>query len=191
MRRFHDKLFRQHGTSPRPHRWARSRQLLSLRESDCRSYRAVQSRKRRRGGAGRCAESPLPTDAVGVWFTDPPYYDAVPYAELSDFFFSWLKPPFLPIFCSMTGLTRRTDLRLRIASWSRTKRSISRVNVRTAHSSSRRWHVYFRRDGAFLRTMGLAALFLLTRQPKVGKHSCPGWSAAVGQSQLRGRFRPN
>ena len=22
-----------------------------------------------------------------VWFTDPPYYDAVPYADLSDFFF--------------------------------------------------------------------------------------------------------
>lgn len=26
-----------------------------------------------------------------VWFTDPPYYDAVPYADLSDFFFVWLK----------------------------------------------------------------------------------------------------
>ena len=29
--------------------------------------------------------------AVTVWFTDPPYYDAVGYAELSDFFFVWLK----------------------------------------------------------------------------------------------------
>jgi putative DNA methylase len=26
-----------------------------------------------------------------VWFTDPPYYDAVPYADLSDFFLVWLK----------------------------------------------------------------------------------------------------
>ena len=26
-----------------------------------------------------------------VWFTDPPYYDAVPYADLSDFFYVWLK----------------------------------------------------------------------------------------------------
>ncbi|MDQ7839470.1 MAG: DUF1156 domain-containing protein [bacterium] len=34
---------------------------------------------------------PLPDDAAGVWFTDPPYYDAVPYADLSDFFFVWLK----------------------------------------------------------------------------------------------------
>ena len=37
------------------------------------------------------AEPPLPDDSVGVWFTDPPYYDAVPYADLSDFFFAWLK----------------------------------------------------------------------------------------------------
>jgi hypothetical protein len=35
--------------------------------------------------------SPLPSDACGIWFTDPPYYDAVPYADLSDFFFVWLK----------------------------------------------------------------------------------------------------
>jgi len=33
----------------------------------------------------------LPDDAAGVWFTDPPYYDAIPYADLSDFFFVWLK----------------------------------------------------------------------------------------------------
>jgi putative DNA methylase len=36
-------------------------------------------------------EHPLPDDAATVWFTDPPYYDAVPYADLSDFFFVWLK----------------------------------------------------------------------------------------------------
>jgi putative DNA methylase len=34
---------------------------------------------------------PLPDDAAKVWFIDPPYYDAVPYADLSDFFFVWLK----------------------------------------------------------------------------------------------------
>ena len=33
----------------------------------------------------------LPDQAAGVWFTDPPYYDAVPYADLSDFFLVWLK----------------------------------------------------------------------------------------------------
>jgi adenine-specific DNA methylase len=35
--------------------------------------------------------SPLATSSVAAWFTDPPYYDAVPYADLSDFFFVWLK----------------------------------------------------------------------------------------------------
>jgi adenine-specific DNA methylase len=36
-------------------------------------------------------ESPLPDSSCLVWFTDPPYYDAVPYADLSDFFYVWLK----------------------------------------------------------------------------------------------------
>ena len=36
-------------------------------------------------------DHPLPNEVVGVWFTDPPYYDAVPYADLSDFFLVWLK----------------------------------------------------------------------------------------------------
>lgn len=34
---------------------------------------------------------PLPDEAADVWFTDPPYYFAVPYADLSDFFFVGLK----------------------------------------------------------------------------------------------------
>ena len=34
---------------------------------------------------------PLPHEASATWFTDPPYYDAIPYADLSDFFFVWLK----------------------------------------------------------------------------------------------------
>jgi len=34
---------------------------------------------------------PLPDDFAQCFFTDPPYYDAVPYADLSDFFYIWLK----------------------------------------------------------------------------------------------------
>src|SRR5262249_15383126 len=34
---------------------------------------------------------PLPTDSAQAIITDPPYYAAIPYADLSDFFFSWLK----------------------------------------------------------------------------------------------------
>ena len=47
-------------------------------------------------GTGRsaivdAARHPLPDASAGVWFTDPPYYNAVPYADLSDFFLVWLK----------------------------------------------------------------------------------------------------
>ena len=41
--------------------------------------------------AADATENPLPDATAQVWFTDPPYYDAVPYADLSDFFFVWLK----------------------------------------------------------------------------------------------------
>jgi len=36
-------------------------------------------------------DHPLPDQSCSAWFTDPPYYDAVPYADLSDFFLVWLK----------------------------------------------------------------------------------------------------
>ncbi len=34
---------------------------------------------------------PLPDESVDAVITDPPYYDAVPYADLSDFFYVWLR----------------------------------------------------------------------------------------------------
>ena len=33
----------------------------------------------------------VPDETANVWFTDPPYYDAIPYADLADFFLVWLK----------------------------------------------------------------------------------------------------
>jgi adenine-specific DNA methylase/REP element-mobilizing transposase RayT len=36
-------------------------------------------------------ESPLPDDSSTVFFTDPPYYDAIPYSDLSDYFLVWFK----------------------------------------------------------------------------------------------------
>jgi putative DNA methylase len=36
-------------------------------------------------------DHPLPDQAASVWFTDPPYYDAIAYSGLSDFFYVWLK----------------------------------------------------------------------------------------------------
>lgn len=34
---------------------------------------------------------PLPDDSVQAFVTDPPYYNSVPYADLSDFFYAWLR----------------------------------------------------------------------------------------------------
>lgn len=34
---------------------------------------------------------PLPDNSIQAYITDPPYYDAVPYADLSDFFYVWFK----------------------------------------------------------------------------------------------------
>jgi hypothetical protein len=34
---------------------------------------------------------PLGDHACDVWFTDPPYYDSIPYAHLSDCFYVWLR----------------------------------------------------------------------------------------------------
>src|SRR3990172_1159571 len=33
----------------------------------------------------------MPNDSANAYITDPPYYDAVPYAYLSDFFYVWLR----------------------------------------------------------------------------------------------------
>ena len=35
--------------------------------------------------------APLPDESASIWFTDPPYYDAIPYAVLSDAFWVWIK----------------------------------------------------------------------------------------------------
>lgn len=55
--------------------------------------------------------SPLPSDSVSIWFTDPPYYDSIPYSDLSDFFYVWLKqtlPHNLGLANSENGLTPKT-----------------------------------------------------------------------------------
>ncbi|MBN9120463.1 MAG: DUF1156 domain-containing protein [Planctomycetes bacterium] len=37
------------------------------------------------------AKSPLSDTSASAFFTDPPYYDAIPYSDLADFFLVWLK----------------------------------------------------------------------------------------------------
>lgn len=36
-------------------------------------------------------EQALPDGAAACWFTDPPYYDAIPYSDISDTFYAWHK----------------------------------------------------------------------------------------------------
>lgn len=40
---------------------------------------------------GTATRLPLPDESVDAVITDPPYYDNVPYADISDFFYVWLK----------------------------------------------------------------------------------------------------
>ncbi len=47
------------------------------------------------------AQGVLPDASSSCWFTDPPYYDAIPYADLSDFFYVWHKR-----VLSVSGLMR-------------------------------------------------------------------------------------
>jgi putative DNA methylase len=42
-------------------------------------------------GLSPATKLPLPDRSASAFITDPPYYDAVPYADLSDFFYVWLK----------------------------------------------------------------------------------------------------
>ena len=65
--------------------------FLSATDSVC---RVIQSSRISASGQVIQAEATnhlLPDQSAGVWFTDPPYYDAIPYADLSDFFLVWLK----------------------------------------------------------------------------------------------------
>lgn len=51
---------------------------------------------------------PLPDASASILFTDPPYYFAIPYADLSDFFFVWLKDHWeTPIYLKASFLARR------------------------------------------------------------------------------------
>lgn len=64
--------------------------------SDIAETITVQSKGLEASGNGQAIQMSasnhiLPDDSAHCLITDPPYYDSVPYAELSDFFFVWLK----------------------------------------------------------------------------------------------------
>lgn len=72
-------------TANAPGNWDSGYELIADVVEAARSMRAGQAQ------SADATQHPLPDETAQVWFTDPPYYDAVPYADLSDFFFVWLK----------------------------------------------------------------------------------------------------
>ena len=51
----------------------------------------LRIRSARRNARGSLRNYLLPTRRLHAVLTDPPYYDAIPYSDLSDFFYVWLK----------------------------------------------------------------------------------------------------
>lgn len=60
-------------------------------DAACRVITALQVCQRGQTQSADATDHPLPDQSTDVWFTDPPYYDAIPYSDLSDFFLVWFK----------------------------------------------------------------------------------------------------
>lgn len=65
--------------------------FLSSLESACKVIETLQVETSGQIQQADATNHPLPDQSADIWFTDPPYYDAVPYSDLSDFFLVWLK----------------------------------------------------------------------------------------------------
>jgi len=63
--------------------------------------------------------SQLPDDSSHLFFTDPPYYNAIPYADLSDFFYVWLRRTLKNVHPSLfsSQLTPKEDEITEMAGW--------------------------------------------------------------------------
>ena len=48
-------------------------------------------------------ECPLPADSASLLFTDPPYFAAIPYADLSGFFYVWYRRFFARLYPDLFG----------------------------------------------------------------------------------------
>ncbi len=72
-------------TADAPGNWKSAYSLLGDVVDASRSVQSAQVQ------SADATDHPLPDETAGVWFTDPPYYDAIPYSDLSDFFLVWLK----------------------------------------------------------------------------------------------------
>ena len=89
-------------------------------------------------------KNPLPDDSVQAFITDPPYYDSVPYAHLSDFFYVWLRrsaPPSLLHFMKEDAVEKENEIvvdRPHRSSTSRKDVAFYERNLRLAFEEGRR-----------------------------------------------------
>ena len=82
---------------------------------------------------------PLPDDSAQIFFTDPPYYDAVPYADLSDFFYVWLKRTIGDIYPDLfAGLLTPKDDECIVDEVKGKDRAYFEANMRKAMAEGRR-----------------------------------------------------
>ncbi len=96
----------------------------------------------------------LPNDACNVWFTDPPYYDAIPYSDLSDFFFVWLKRalPGHPLLCDPFDLTNPLTPKVQEIVQDETNSLMG--GQKTDSSLKTGWPVPLLKDGGYYEMMG-------------------------------------
>jgi adenine-specific DNA methylase len=118
-------------------------------------------------------EHPLPDETAHVWFTDPPYYDAVPYADLSDFFFVWLKRTLPGIRCCAIPSIQQICSRPRRARQCRTKPRGTMAASRTGRGSRKQWPARSPKGaGCCVKTV-LLLLSSPTRPLRVGRRCFP------------------
>jgi putative DNA methylase len=62
---------------------------------------------------------PLPDDSCAAFVTDPPYYNAIPYADLADFYTVWITRLLAAsgILAATAGLSPKTDELVEMAGW--------------------------------------------------------------------------
>jgi adenine-specific DNA methylase len=69
--------------------WSETIEYVSLFIED--AVRSVDKPDNSSTAQADATSHPLPSDSAELFATDPPYYDAVVYGELSDYFYVWLK----------------------------------------------------------------------------------------------------
>jgi adenine-specific DNA methylase len=110
-----------------------------------------------------------PEDSVDVFVTDPPYYNAVPYADISDFFYVWLRRTIGDVFPELfsTSLTPKDAEICEMAGW-----DPARYSHKDKEFFERRMQDACERAREFLRPDGIAVIVFAHK-------STAGWEAML------------